>query len=530
MMHPLNSKLLCKQQPVASVPRSHVARPAAASRRVIARTADVPLHHPHHDSLGSADAGDESRCPFLAALRTPPMVNMPWLQRVKYQVFAPAQYQAQVLRDRGEHTIVQGRRQPGFNSFFMPATGELAKAVFAEEPGGTITQGLAEKGGFRAFGTLLGEDSLLVVKDPARHAYLRALLQPAFGPDAIASYLPDIEALVSRHLASWQASGQAGVKAYGALKMLTFDFILQIVMGRSIPEQQLQHLGGLFSSLTAGLVAWPYIDIPFTPWHKALAAREELCGFFLAGCAQAREALAAGQAVPGILGRLVAAVDEQGNRLTDQEITHNLLLVLLAGHDTSSTTLTRALANLQDHPRVLQRLRQEQQQVVARHGGRISSDALKDMRYADAVVRETLRRDPVVGAVIRVATRDFELGGYGVPAGTNVLLPLRTLAETDPRWLHSPGDMAPAAFNPDRMMTPEGAKPGQLMPFGGGARYCLGAALAMAEMKTFLALLARQYAFQADTATEWKPALGYYPANGLPLVLSQLQQQQTAAV
>lgn len=61
---------------------------------VIARTADVPLHHPHHDSLGSADAGDESRCPFLAALRTPPMVNMPWLQRVKYQVrpSSPAQH------------------------------------------------------------------------------------------------------------------------------------------------------------------------------------------------------------------------------------------------------------------------------------------------------------------------------------------------------------------------------------------------------------------------------------------------------
>jgi hypothetical protein len=43
---------------------------------------------------------------------------------------------------------------------------------------------------------------------------------------------------------------------------------LQIVMGRSIPEQQLQHLGSLFSSLTAGLVAWPYIDLPFTSWHK----------------------------------------------------------------------------------------------------------------------------------------------------------------------------------------------------------------------------------------------------------------------
>jgi hypothetical protein len=53
--------------------------------------------------------------------------------------------------------------------------------------------------------------------------------------------------------------------------------------------------------------------------------------------------------------------------------------------------------------------------------------------------RETLRRDPVVGAVIRVATRDFQLGEYGVSAGTNLLLPLRTLAEQDPRWVNSTG-------------------------------------------------------------------------------------------
>jgi hypothetical protein len=147
--------------------------------------------------------------------------------------------------------VPQGPRQPGFNSFFMPATGELAKAVWGEEPSGTVTQGLAEEGGFKAFGewgaagasaaaadgrggsaagscarhglscswaamclqltllpgpacvaagTLLGEDSLLVVKDPARHAYLRALLQPAFGPDAVASYLPDIEVRPTSHM------------------------------------------------------------------------------------------------------------------------------------------------------------------------------------------------------------------------------------------------------------------------------------------------------------------------------------------
>lgn len=76
--------------------------------------------------------------------------------------------------------------------------------------------------------TLLGDDCLLVVKNPKRHAYLRTLLAPAFSADAISSYLPDIQVLVGRHLASWEDAGQAGIKAHKALKLLTFDFIMQV--------------------------------------------------------------------------------------------------------------------------------------------------------------------------------------------------------------------------------------------------------------------------------------------------------------
>lgn len=74
-------------------------------------------------------------------------------------------------------------------------------------------------------------------------------------------------------------------------------------------------------------------------------------------------------------------------RLTDAEITDNLLLVLLAGFDTSSTTLTAVLANLQQHPKALEKLRQEQDAVLAKHGTGLSAAALRDMPYAEAVIR-----------------------------------------------------------------------------------------------------------------------------------------------
>lgn len=187
--------------------------------------------------------------------------------------------------------------------------------------------------------TLLGKDNLLVVKDPVRHAKLRALLQPAFSADAIKTYLPAIEALVARHLGDWQAAGPEGIKAYPRLKMLTFDFILQVwycctpacllssvipfawqfaslqgwfapaklasaccqtivmwcktstgsarcapslpgvmhpvsvlclqvVMGKEVPQPLLERLSAQFAELTMGLVAWPYLDLPFSPWRK----------------------------------------------------------------------------------------------------------------------------------------------------------------------------------------------------------------------------------------------------------------------
>jgi cytochrome P450 len=74
-------------------------------------------------------------------------------------------------------------------------------------------------------------------------------------------------------------------------------------------------------------------------------------------------------------------------RLTDLEITENILLLLLAGHDTSSTTLTRLLSVLHDNPDVVQQLRQEQAAVMARHGEQLTAAAIKDMEYADAVIR-----------------------------------------------------------------------------------------------------------------------------------------------
>jgi cytochrome P450 len=98
----------------------------------------------------------------------------------------------------------------------------------------------------------MGEESLLV-KSGAEHKYLRALLAPAFSPEAVAGYVPQVVSLVEHHLAAWAAAGGEGVKGLDALKLLTFSFIVQVRLGSCrVPAQPWAALVGGCCALADG--------------------------------------------------------------------------------------------------------------------------------------------------------------------------------------------------------------------------------------------------------------------------------------
>eukprot|EP00878_Enallax_costatus_P045915 GHUV01055451.1.p1 GENE.GHUV01055451.1~~GHUV01055451.1.p1 ORF type:complete len:227 (+),score=54.17 GHUV01055451.1:82-762(+) len=211
-------------------------------------------------------------------------------------------------------------------------------------------------------------------------------------------------------------------------------------------------------------------------------------------------------------------------RLSDAEIKDNVLLLLLAGHGTTNTSLTQVLVQLHKHPQVLDKLRQEQQQLMGKHGPELTAAVVRAMPYTDAVIKETLRLHTVVHGLNRVAARDFELGGYLVPQGMELYLPLAHIAHEDPRWTDEPAEsnLNPRRFSPERFLALKGQKRGWQMPFGHGSRHCLGYTLAMAEMRVFLALLARGYNFTADPGTEYTCRVGHTPKNLLPMTVMRL--------
>jgi cytochrome P450 family 135 len=176
-----------------------------------------------------------------------------------------------------------------------------------------------------------------------------------------------------------------------------------------------------------------------------------------------------------VLSLLVQARHEDGRPMSDAELRDELFTLLVAGHETTATSLSWAIERLVRHPDKWERLREE-----ALSG----EDA-----YADAVAKETLRLRPVLPMVVRRLTRPVEIGDWQLPAGTYVN-PCIHLVHTRPDVYPEPH-----VFRPERFLDqPAGTY--TWIPFGGGVRRCLGATFALFEMKTVLKAIAREAALR----------------------------------
>jgi cytochrome P450 len=174
-----------------------------------------------------------------------------------------------------------------------------------------------------------------------------------------------------------------------------------------------------------------------------------------------------------VLSLLLEARDEEGHLLTDQELRDELLSLVLAGHETTANSLAWTFERLLRTPAAYERLREL-----------VRSDDEGADEYVEATVYEGMRVRPVIPLIVRMAKRPWRLGEYVVPAGTPVAVNIVALHHREDVYPD------PRAFRPERFLS---RKPGTYtwIPFGGGIRRCLGAALAMAEQRVVLRAIAR---------------------------------------
>jgi cytochrome P450 len=232
---------------------------------------------------------------------------------------------------------------------------------------------------------------------------------------------------------------------------------------------------------------------------------------------QRRNAPASADQPHDLLQRLVDAVDSEDpeSRLSDREIRDQLMTLFLAGHETTSHALTWTWYLLARNPEAERKLREELDAVLA--GGTPGYEDLPSLPYTEQVLKEAMRLYPPAYVLARRADRDTAIGGYSVPAGSEVVLWLY-MTHHDARWFPEPEAFRPERFEPEAQeQRPKLA----WLPFGGGPRACIGAEFAMTEARLILATLAQCFRprLVSDQPVEPRPAITLAPRQGVGMVL-----------
>jgi cytochrome P450 len=309
---------------------------------------------------------------------------------------------------------------------------------------------------------VLGDKSLLTL-DGREHMRQRKLLLPPFQGSTVQNFREVIREVAEAEVDGWKEGDSFVMRE--RMRALTFEVIVRAVFGVTERER----IERLRSALVSVLDMQMIFALPnalrrdfgrLSPWGQFQRRLKAADALLYEEIARRRSETDLEQRTD-VLSLLLRARDEEGEPMTDIELRDELMTMLMAGHETTATGLAFAFDLLPRDQRVLARLRDELEG--------------EDDAYLDAVVSETLRLRPVIDAAERTLTKPRTIGGWELPAGIRVY-PAITV-------VHLREDLYPQPheFRPERFIEEEASSYAWL-PFGGGIRRCIGAALAQAEM------------------------------------------------
>ena len=315
---------------------------------------------------------------------------------------------------------------------------------------------------------VLGPQSVLLLDDAA-HIEQRKLMLPSFHGERMQRYGELMAEIAERELDRWPLRERFAI--WPRMQAVTLEVILHAVFGvteGAALDRMRSALKAMLDwttdqrRLLALAVFGPYRVRDSRVFQRAMAPVNEL---ILDEIRRRREDPDLAER-EDVLSLLLQARHEDGSPMTDSELRDELVTLLVAGHETTATSLSWAVERLLRNPHALKRLQDE-----VRAG---------DSEYLDAVIKETLRLRPVIPIVVRKLTRPAEVAGHQLPAGVSAVPAIHLV--------HRRPDVYPDPhrFKPERFLeTPAGTY--TWIPFGGGPRRCLGASFAQFEMKIVLA-------------------------------------------
>jgi len=362
--------------------------------------------------------------------------------------------------------------------------------------------------------------------DGDRHKQRRQLLMPPFHGGRMRGYgelIPNLAEKVFSRLPVNQT-----FLALTAMQEISMQVILEAVFGFYQGErcQQLKHLFPVFisnvfrSTPRSSLLLFSFLQQDlgaWSPWGKFLRDRSKIDKLLYAEIAERRSSPDLDRT--DILSLLMSSQDEAGNSMTDQELRDELLTLMLAGYDTSATAMTWGLYWIHQKPEVREKLLQELDTL----GDSPDPMSIFRLPYLTAVCNETLRIHSLTMVTLpRVVQESVELLGHTLEPGM--------IIQGCIYLTHRREDLYPEPedFKPERFLERQ-FSPYEFMPFGAGARSCIGQALAMFEMKLVLAKIVSSYQLALVDRLPEKPkrrGLTLGPANGVKMVITGQRVRQ----
>src|SRR6201999_4111071 len=314
----------------------------------------------------------------------------------------------------------------------------------------------------------------LMLLDFDEHRLHRRALSVAFKAGPMKSYLAALDAGIAARVAQWKA--QPGpMLFYPAMKQLTLDLAATSFLGTSIGPD-VDDITRAFVDMVAAAVTPVRRPLPGTQMARGVNGRARIVAYF-------SEQIPIRRAKGGedLFSQLRRATHDDGALLSTQDIVDHMSFLMMAAHDTLTSSLTSFVAALASNPEWQQRLRDEGTAQGVAPGEPTTFDNLEAMPLSEMAFKEAMRMKPPVPSIPRRAVRDFTFKGFAIPAGTAV--------GVNPLFTHHMPEIwpDPNMFDPSRFTEESQRNRHRFawVPFSGGAHMCLGLHFAYMQAKCF---------------------------------------------
>jgi cytochrome P450 len=322
----------------------------------------------------------------------------------------------------------------------------------------------------------------------------RRLMQPAFHRQKINAFLPLMVESTNRMLERWcalQASGTTTLEVAGEMMRLTLEVVSRTLFSTGLTPQEMDAVAEAMPivlreanlRITSMLDLREKLPIPANrQYRREIEALDSIVYRIIEGRRRSAEDK------PDLLGMLMAAQDEDsGEQMTDRQLRDEVMTIFLAGHETTANNLAWTLYLLSGHPGERSRVQQEVDQILS--GAAPNLEDIPRLVYTRQVLDESLRLYPPAWAFGRKAIEADQIGGYSIPAGTDVIISPYVIHRHPDFWVN------PQGFDPERFtqQASQGRPHYAFLPFGGGPRQCIGNNFALLEGTLILAMLTQKF-------------------------------------